>query len=332
MTWKSHILTGCSKFIANSYQPPAGILLPSGHIVGDVVPPHVQNLLRVPTLAMFRSHIDFLAKHYCALSPGDLERTVNSCEDKIPPRYFVLSFDDGMREIYEVIAPFLREQGIPAIFFINSNTIDNKQLMWRHKVSLLIARAQQNNRHVPTALAGYPGKTLCAKLLSVRFADRHILDEIASLLDVDFDEYLRTNRPYMTTSQVVELARQGFEFGSHSASHPYFNELSVESQQEEISKSVGFIRALGIPCRYFAFPFHDNGVPISLFNYMKSLGLLFSFGTSDARVDSVPFSLQRFALDAHNSDSSIPKLLRELSAKSFALRMSRNEIIRRNSN
>ncbi len=330
MTWKSSILTGCSKFIGDSYRPPAGLLLPCGHAVGDVAPAHVKHLFRIPTLAKFKSDIEFLAKHYQVLPLSELERFVQSREDRLPAKYFVLSFDDGMREVYEVIAPFLREKGIPAIFFLNSTTIDNRQLMWRHKVSLLIARAQQKNVSVFPALEGYRGKSLCAKLLSLRFAHQRILDEIATFLQVDFDEYLRSSQPYMTTQQVLELARQGFEFGAHSASHPYFNEISIESQQDEISKSVQFIRALSIPCRYFAFPFHDNGVPSSVFKYMRDLGLVLSFGTSDARVDSVPFSLHRFALDSENSNSTIPELLKQLSAKSLAFRLSRTEIIRRN--
>jgi peptidoglycan/xylan/chitin deacetylase (PgdA/CDA1 family) len=201
--------------------------------------------------------------------------------------------------------------------------------MWRHKVSLLIGRAQQARERFPPQLGMFPGKSVSAKLLSIRFADAHILNEIAAFFEVDFDEYLRSTQPYLTTQQILELARYGFEFGAHSARHPYFTEIPVEDQKEEISKSVQFIRALGLPCRYFAFPFHDNGVPTSVFRFMGELGLVLSFGTSDARVDSVPFSLQRFALDADNADLTFPDLLDQLSAKSFAFRLSRTEVIRR---
>src|ERR1700736_3788687 len=139
-----------------------------------------------------------------------------------------------MREVYDVIAPILREKGIPAIFFLNSTTIDNKQLMWRHKVSLLIGRAQQMRERVPPQLRMFPGKSVPAKLLSIRFADAHILNEIAAFLDVDFDEYLRSAQPYLTTQQILELDGYGFEFGAHSARHPYFTEIPVEDQKEEI--------------------------------------------------------------------------------------------------
>ena len=330
MTWQRSVLGACGNFIADCYRPPAGILLPSGHIVGDVVPLHVKYLFRIPSLSKFKADIEFLAKHYQPLPLSELERIGRCREEKLPAKYFVLSFDDGMREVYDVIAPILREKGIPAIFFLNSTTVDNKQLMWRHKVSLLIARAQQRHELVPRQLGTHPGKPVHVKLLSLRFSDKHVLDEIANTLEVDCEEYLRSSQPYLTTQQVLELAGQGFEFGAHSASHPYFNEIPIENQKEEISRSVDFIRALGLPCRYFAFPFHDNGVPTCVFEYMRNIGLVLSFGTSDARVDSVPFSLQRFALDAENTDFSFPDLLDQLSAKSFAFRLSRTEVIRRN--
>jgi peptidoglycan/xylan/chitin deacetylase (PgdA/CDA1 family) len=329
-TWKRFVLRACGTLIPEFYRPPAGILLPSGHIAGDVIPDHVRYLFRIPTVTKFKDDIEYLVRHYEPLPLFELERVGSSSQERIPAKHFVLSMDDGMREVYDFIAPFLREKGIPAIFFLNSSTIDNKQLMWRHKISLLIARAQLRQEGVFSLLSRYPGKTLRAKLLSLRFADRHILDEIAAFLEVDFREYLRRAQPYLTTEQILELSRQGFEFGAHSASHPCFNEIPVEDQQEQICESVHFIRALGLTCRYFAFPFHDNGVPISIFRYMRKLGVVMSFGTSDARVDSVPFSFQRFALDAENSDSTVPELLEQLSAKSLAFHLSRTVVIRRN--
>jgi peptidoglycan/xylan/chitin deacetylase (PgdA/CDA1 family) len=235
-----------------------------------------------------------------------------------------------MREVYDVIAPILREKGVPAIFFLNASTIDNRQLMWRHKISLLVERSQQQPGRVPPGLNVRPGESLCARLKALRFADEHIVDDVAKFFELDFDEYLSSARPYLTTGQVLELARDGFEFGAHSASHPYFNELAVEDQRDQISRSVKFIRALGLPCRYFAFPFHDHGVPASVFRYMEDLDLVLSFGTSEGRVDSVGFSFQRFALDAENASFTLERLLNQLSAKSLARRLCGTEVIRRN--
>lgn len=329
MPWKRTALNLCSKLMPDLYHPPAGVLFPYAHIVGDVAPAHVRHLYEIPTISKFKSDIEFLCRRYRALQLRELER-IGRLADNRPARSFVLSFDDGMREVYEVIAPILREKGVPAVFFLNAATIDNKQLMWRHKVSLLVERSRQYPGWIPPGLNLRPGESLYAKLVASRFADEHILDDVAKFFELDFDDYLNRAQPYLTTSQVLELARDGFEFGAHSANHPYFDELPVEGQKQQISQSVQFIRALGLPCRCFAFPFHDRGVPASVFRYMTDLDLLLSFGTSEARVDSIGFSFQRFALDAHNTDYSLEDLMKQLSLRSVAYRFCGTEVIQRN--
>jgi peptidoglycan/xylan/chitin deacetylase (PgdA/CDA1 family) len=329
MPWKQTALNLCRSWMPNLYHPPAGVLFPYAHIVSDIAPLHVRHLYEVPKIGKFKSDIDFLCRKYRALQLSELEK-IGRLRNKRSAHSFILSFDDGMREVYDVIAPILREKGVPAIFFLNAATIDNKQLMWRHKVSWLVERSRQQPGRIPPGLNIRPGESLDARLKALRSADEHILDEVAKFFELDFNEYLRSAKPYLTIGQVLELARAGFEIGAHSMSHPYFNDLSVEDQRNQISGSVGFIRALGLPCRCFAFPFHDNGIPISTFRYMVNLDLVLSFGTSEARVDSVGFSFQRFALDAGHSSSSLQNILKHLSNESIRHRLNGTEVIWRN--
>jgi peptidoglycan/xylan/chitin deacetylase (PgdA/CDA1 family) len=330
MTLKHSVLQVCGNLIPDLYRPPAGILFPYGHIVADVSPPHIKHLFAITSIAKFRSTLDFFCRHWRPLQIAELAKLPLLHQKNLPAHSFLLSFDDGMREVYDIIAPILREKGIPAIFFLNSGTVDNRQLMWRHKVSLLIERSRQQPGRIPQCISLRPDETLTARLLALGFADMHIIDEVSRFFEVDLDDYLRRTKPYLTTGQVLELSRAGFEFGAHSDTHPYFNKIAVEDQKQQISASVAFVRGLGLQCRYFAFPFHDHGVPPSVFSHMKDLDLVLSFGTSEARLDSIAFSFQRFALDAENANSGIPEILRQLSAKSLARRLSRTELIKRN--
>jgi hypothetical protein len=63
---------------------------------------------------------------------------------------------------------------------------------------------------------------------------------------------------------------------------------------------------------------------------MIDVEVILSFGTSEARVDSIGFSFQRFALDAENASSSIEDVLKQLSTKSLVRRLSGTEMISRN--
>jgi peptidoglycan/xylan/chitin deacetylase (PgdA/CDA1 family) len=317
--------------IPDLYRPPASALLPFLHAVSDAAPPHVRHLYTMPTIAKFKSDLEFLCRECRPLQISELEQLSLYRDHKASARTFILSFDDGMREVYDVIAPILRQQGIPAVFFLDTATIDNRRLMWRHKISLIIDRCKQQPRLVPPQLGISPGESLQAKLKALRFADEHIIDDIARFCEVDFDDYLRRAQPYLTTTQVLELFHGGFAIGAHGYNHPHFHEMALEDQKRHISGSLRFIRALGLPCRYFAFPFHDAGVPTCVFNYMKELDLVLSFGTSEARVDSVPFSFQRFRLDGPHANLSVCDILKQLSVKSLLRRLSGTEIIRRSS-
>lgn len=312
------------------YRPPAGVLFPFGHLVGDIAPPHVRHLFAVPSIAKFRSDIDYFCRTCRPLQIEELENLPRMRHRKPSTRSFILSFDDGMSEVYDVIVPILREKGLPAIFFLNSTTVDNRELMWRHKVSLLIEESARHPSRFPPQLRGRPGASPQAKLDALRFADRNLIDELAKFFEIDYDEYLRTAKPYLTSEQIVSLAREGFVFGAHSHSHPYFHEMPVEEQEKQIFLSVQFIRSLGLPCRYFAFPFHDDRVPVSLFRYMTDLNLVLSFGSTPACVDSVAFSFQRFALDGEDSRAAVPGMLRQISAKSILRGLTGTATILRN--
>ena len=329
ITWKRALLRVGRKVVPDFYHPPAGVLFPSGHIISDCPPPHVRHLYSVPTIAQFKDSVDFLCQRFRPLQLSELPELPGRRNNNGIPRSFILSFDDGMREISDVVAPILREKGLRAIFFIDTSTTDNKRLMWRHKISLVIDRFKASPGPIPPQIRSLPGNTFSAKLKALHFTEESTLDEIASLYGVDFDAYLTTHRPYLTTEQILALSREGFEIGAHSHGHPVFAKLTPEEQKEQISASVDAVRALGLPCRYFAFPFEDHGVSLSIFKHMADLGLILSFGTNGAHVDSVPFSFQRFGIDEANSDLTMRDLLRQLSAKSLVLRLSGTEVIRR---
>src|SRR5687768_8144112 len=109
-------------------------ILPFYHIVSNEECPHIKNLYRVKTTAQFESDLDFLLQHYTAISINELNHVV---EGKFKnKKIFFLSFDDGLREVHDVIAPILLRKGLPATFFLNADFIDNRALMFRYKVSL----------------------------------------------------------------------------------------------------------------------------------------------------------------------------------------------------
>ena len=107
------------------------LLLPVYHTVSDCRIPHIVNVFAYRNIKQFETDLDFLQKYYCPVSLLDLVETLRG-NALLPEKSFLLTFDDGYREIAEVVAPILIKRSIPAVFFLNSAFIDNRKMFYRN--------------------------------------------------------------------------------------------------------------------------------------------------------------------------------------------------------
>jgi peptidoglycan/xylan/chitin deacetylase (PgdA/CDA1 family) len=281
-------------------------LAPLYHNVSDEKVPHVDKLYSYRSLHGFNNDINFFLKHY---SPLTLEELFIHLENKCPlPRQsFFLSFDDNFRETFDIIAPILKRKGVPATFFVNTASLDNREMLYRHKASLLTNHLrglthQSVISKAMTLLAKHGVRTsdLASGLLSIRYANKHLLDEVAVSFDLDFTAYLGRQQPYLTTTQLSALISQGFSVGAHSVDHPPYPELNMEEQLRQTRESVNALtHAFGLNYRAFAFPFSDKGVSKRFFSNMRTEGLVQAlFGTSAYVIDEhYPLAVQRLGME-----------------------------------
>jgi peptidoglycan/xylan/chitin deacetylase (PgdA/CDA1 family) len=229
----------------------------------------------------------------------------------------ILSFDDGLREVYDIIAPILVEKGIPATFFINPEFIDNKGLFFKYKANLVIDRLEKHN--YPSSIlevAGsrldpsYRDKNLLRKaLLNLKKEDEELISVMAELVEVDFETFVKIRKPYMSLEQVRKLSQQGFQIGSHSMDHPLFSLLSFDEQIGQVDESIRWIRDnLEQDHRFFAFPFTDEGVGKTFFDriFREDQPMVdMTFGTAGMKRDPYPFHFQRIPMDVSGTGARI---------------------------
>ncbi len=284
------------------------IIFPFYHLVSDEDIPHVKHLYSVRTTKEFIHDLDFFLKHYNPIGITDFLDSVKSARP-LPGNSFILSFDDGLREFHDVAAPILRQKGIPAICFLNSGFIDNTNLFYRYKASLLIERLQKGNdlADKQKSLGKWFGKNHLPftpdyhGLLGISYADKHLLDELALQLDVHFDEFLQNHRPYLNSYQVRSLIQQGFTFGAHSIDHPEYRFLAEEEQIRQTAESIQVIsEKYGVKEKLFSFPFTDHGVKKSFFDAvfdpLRPIADL-TFGGAGLKQDFIPGNIQRIPFE-----------------------------------
>jgi peptidoglycan/xylan/chitin deacetylase (PgdA/CDA1 family) len=77
-------------------------------------------------LASFISHLDYLQRHHHVIPLGEYLAARRE-RRRLPDYSTVLTFDDGTRNFFTVVAPLLAERGLPAVaFVITKNTTEGE--------------------------------------------------------------------------------------------------------------------------------------------------------------------------------------------------------------
>lgn len=308
------------------------IILPFYHSVSDKTPAHIRNVYTSRTIQQFTNDLDFLCKHF---KPVSIEQLHNNINNKIlDEKIFHLTFDDGLSEFYHVAAPILEKKGVPATIFLNSDFIDNKELFYRYKVSLIIDEVKKSKALKDTAqILSLPNtaskSSVIKKIYTLNINHINTINKLVNTLNINIKEYIKQEQPYMSTTQIKDLLNRGFSIGSHSVNHPHFIHINSDEQKEQVVNSFKFLEEnFGITQRYFAFPFSDEGITKSFLTWLiKEQQCKLSFGISDFNKDVLPFHLHRIAMEEKNC--STPFLLKRKYMLYFIKTLARKNSISR---
>jgi len=281
------------------------MIFPFYHAVSDDDLPYISNLYPLKSIDAFKAELDYFCQHFSPVSLDEIYQHLFSKTNTKKP-IFHLSFDDGLREVYTIIAPILAEKGIPATFFINSDFVDNKNLFYRYKVGLLLDWIKNIND-----LTTIHTQELCLKdharwienltisLNQLNYQDEGLIDELLRHSGLDIKPWLAKYRPYMNASQIQELRQEGFTIGAHSIDHPRFKNISIKEQKRQFVESTAFVEEqFGVRDRLFSFPFGDEAVSKEFFDWMYGEGKCqMSFGVSGIKDDYCPFHIHRIPMD-----------------------------------
>lgn len=274
-----------TRLIQNIAKP--DVLLPYHHLVSDDEVLHTKHLYSHKNIQQFEDDLDYLLRFFKPISTEDLIDHIKR-HQSLPANRFLLSFDDGFREVYDIIAPILLRKGVPAVFFINPAFIDNKELFYRCKVSLLIHHflntdLKENNITAITDLLQLPasaGKNdIIHRLKKTTQHNKDLLNRLADLLSVSFSDYLKTHQPFLSAEQLRWLKQKGFTIGGHSWDHPYYHLLPQEEQIKQTTESIKYVQKEGNELlSVFSFPHYDTLLKQSFFDALfqqQEIDLLF---------------------------------------------------------
>ena len=260
------------------------LVVPYYHMVSDARVAHVSHLYRFRTIAEFKTDVEYLARHFKPVALIDIIAALNGTRT-LSRSCFHLTFDDGFREMHDIVGPILQRAGVPATFFLNTAFLDGGGLAHHNALSVLLDQLQSSSPRVSEATlrrfesllppAQRDCKTLYERILSIRYAEKELVRSLAETLDFDLDQYVRDAQPYISSDQVTRLLDWGFSIGAHSHDHPLYADLPLSEQLAQTRMSMELIETrFGVSKKAFAFPHTDSGVEDAFFREVFSEPLL----------------------------------------------------------
>lgn len=273
-------------------------IFPFYHGVSNQDLPHLKHLYTYRSEEQFEKDLDAMLRTFEAVS---IEDYLKDDLHKGKKRRMVLSFDDGLAECHQFIAPLLKSKGIPAVFFLNNDFIDNRGLFYRYKVSILVEHLSKDAHDLLGAseFLAIPTEQVRDAILMINYRQVPLLDAIALHVGLDFAMYLRDQPIYMSSEDVEHLVRLGFHLGAHSMDHPEFFNMEEKKMVAQMSRSMKDLHErFKVKPACFAFPFTSDGVPERVITEILEEGYAeVIFGTAGLKMTGNPNFIQRIPME-----------------------------------
>ena len=264
----------------------------------------------------FRWQMGFVRDHFQPVSVSQVAASAHG-GPRLPPRAVLITFDDGYSDNYEFAFPILQGLGVPACFFVSTAVIGTKTAFWFDYVAQVLMRAPVGSVSLPGASGSLPTAT---DVPSRRRAIAAVLRRLKNISDQERQEFMTDlerqhydvaderaslNHP-LNWEQVREMARAGFEFGSHGATHAILTRVTPQQLEIELAGSRARLKAeTGILVDAIAYPVGGpDAINPQVLQQVKAcgyrLGMTYVLG-SNSLAGFDPYLLRRQPVERENS-------------------------------
>lgn len=250
------------------------IILMIHGVVDDRLQTTWNPLRRQLSVQKFDSGIAALAKFYHFISI-EQATAILSRQAPVQPYSIVLTFDDGYRNNVTHALPILQKYGIPAIFFLSTGHIEQREPYWYDRLDFAIQHLKNEQR---VSFAGknflfHPNNETMSRFTFSALRNRvksarlpytetmRKIDQIAGILEENagcrlVDTFRNDHSTgIMSWEEAKWVADQGVTIGSHTVDHVLMDRVDEDSAREQLAVSKKAIEQhTGKQCSYFCFP------------------------------------------------------------------------------
>ena len=283
-------------------------------IFPDSTPSTAWNAGNILRLSSFQKQMLWLKRHFTIVPLSEYTAQVKS-NPAYSKNHFALTFDDGYHQVFDLVSPFLIQQGIPATFFVTSSHLQDNRLLWFVYLNALSSENVYQSLEID-------GNILPLTDAKSKYSTWKRLIHLARLSQDPLGFVQKISRKYplpeavlrkyagLTLEQLASFGKTDLlTLGGHTHSHPYLDQLSEPEQEEQmrINKTI-LEQASGKPVHYFAY---TGGVyNADSIQAVKRVGFQAALAVRPLRLGADPLlELPRTGIYSPSMTKFIPKAL-----------------------
>ena len=277
----------------------------------------------------FEKQLDYFDKTFGIVSSNEWEYFVQHGETKNLNGKVLLTFDDGLRDHLEYVAPLLLKKSYWALFFVCTGQLSNMEGLNVHKVHYLCGSLKinelKNLRNMFDKKITSAFQRLHSHKLLKRPYENQLNSDIIQQLKIEFNYILNPSLAgkvldemldccglsfpfsefYMDKSDIKTLKDYGFEIGAHTVNHYCMRNLSDLNKLEEIKNSKNELDSvIGEKSKYFCWPYGgENSFDTSSINKLEKLDIKFCFSVNPKDISALDITHNKFALPRYDCNA-----------------------------
>jgi peptidoglycan/xylan/chitin deacetylase (PgdA/CDA1 family) len=276
---------------------------------GATGPDRFNPMTQTLTASRFEAQMSWLAAKVPVIGFDELREII--LEGRTPPRAAtVITFDDGFQDTRELAAPIIERYGLRAGVFVSVEAVDRRrpilvdELTWRLSRPEAVAAASDLPEELVRLCRGLDPGDAAARHLAVTEAtwwlknldpayQAAILGRLRATVPGGEDYF---DQLYLTWDDLVKMAAEGWDVGSHGLTHANLNVLAAPDLSRELARSREIItERLGRPMTTFCYPYGDLDDRVRAAAAGAGYQLAFSTRPGPCRPDDDPLALPRIS-------------------------------------
>ena len=240
------------------------------HYTGDITP-YYAAFYENCTLQRFRRDLAALRSDF-EIVPLAKVIEFNLRKDAPEAPYLAITFDDGFNLCRKEVLEILDEFKIKVTSFLTTSCLDNRDLMWRNKLSviqssveesILVAKYNQLMARVARPAIAKASQLMAATVDWDMSRKGEWADELWKGCGLPpLREFLDEHRPYFTSQDLSGWIAAGHSIGFHTHTHPFCSRLRPEDIETEILQpALRLKERFGVASLPFSYPFGDRLQP-----------------------------------------------------------------------